>query len=153
MESQIGDLSGNAITERDLEDQSEPAFAGLDDGTAENEDGNTVCIHVEGDAENVLGFALNEYGDVIDKYGKVRGHAEPYVKREESNPDLSSLDGKIIAKASNVVDDLSTIFGCIEKGRAEMESYSVKPESCQMVAHIPLKEPSPIPKSPIVKRS
>ena len=62
---------------------------------------------------------MDEDGDIIDKYGNVKGRAVPYEEPEEEAVDLSSLDGKVVNKAGNVVDENGTIYGRIVDGNAE----------------------------------
>ena len=110
------------IPDNEREAKPEGPFAGLEgcvvvkDGFVEDEDGNRVGVVVEGDAKRLVGRAVDEDGDIIDKYGNVKGHAEPYEEPEEEVADLSSLDGKIVNKAGNVVDEHGTIFGRIAEG-------------------------------------
>jgi hypothetical protein len=110
------------IPENEREAKPEGPFAGLNgcvvvkDGMVEDEDGNTVGVVVEGDPKRLVGRAVDEDGDIIDKYGNVKGHAEPYEEPEEEIADLSSLEGKVVNKAGNVVDEHGTIFGRIKEG-------------------------------------
>lgn len=113
------------IPENEREAKPEGPFAGLQgcvvvkDGFVEDEDGNRVGVVVEGDAKRLVGRAVDEDGDIIDKYGNVKGHAEPYDEPEEEVVDLSSLEGKVVNKAGNVVDEHGTIFGRIAEGNPE----------------------------------
>ena len=130
-EGQIWNDSGKVIgrceviPENEREAKPEGPFAGLEgcvvvkDGMVEDEDGNTVGVVVEGDAKRLVGRAVDEDGDIIDKYGNVKGHAEPYEEPEEEVVDLSMLDGKVVNKAGNVVDEHGTIFGRIAEGDPE----------------------------------
>ena len=110
------------IPENEREAKPEGPFAGLEGcvvvkgGMVEDEEGNTVGEVVEGDAKRLVGRAVDEDGDIIDKYGNVKGHAEPYEEPEEEVADLSSLEGKIVNKVGNVVDEHGTIFGRIAEG-------------------------------------
>ena len=113
------------IPENEREAKPEGPFAGLEgcvvvkDAFVEDEDGNRVGVVVEGDAKRLIGRAVDEDGDIIDKYGNVKGHAEPYDEPEEEVIDLSSLEGKVVNKAGNVVDEHGTIFGRIAEGNPE----------------------------------
>ena len=130
-EGQIWNDSGKVIgrceliPENEREAKPEGPFAGLEgcvvvkDGWVEDEDGNVVGVVVEGDAKRLVGRAVDEDGDIIDKYGNVKGHAEPYEEPEEEVADLSSLEGKVVNKAGNVVDEHGTIFGRIKEGNPE----------------------------------
>lgn len=127
-EGQIWNDSGKVIGRCELipanerEAKPEGPFAGLEGcvvvkgGMVEDEEGNTVGQVVEGDAKRLVGRAVDEDGDIIDKYGNVKGHAEPYEEPEEEVADLSSLEGKIVNKAGNVVDEHGTIYGRVVEG-------------------------------------
>ncbi|MCJ1384346.1 hypothetical protein MMC17_007462 [Xylographa soralifera] len=110
------------IPETEREAKAEGPFAGLEGlvvvkgGMVEDEDGNTVGQVVEGDPKRLVGRAVDEDGDIIDKYGNVKGHAEPYEEPEEEAADLTILEGKVVNKAGNVVDEHGTVFGRISSG-------------------------------------
>ena len=110
------------IPENEREAKAEGPFAGLGGlvvvkgGMVQDEDGNTVGQVVEGDPKKLVGRAVDEDGDIIDKYGNVKGHAEPYDEPEEAVDDLSSLEGKTVNKVGNVVDEHGTVFGRIVSG-------------------------------------
>ena len=122
-----GRVIGRAELIPDNERQAKPegSFAGLQGlvvvkgGLVEDDDGNTVGKVVEGDAKKLIGRAVDEDGDIIDKYGNVKGHAEPYEEPEEEEVDLSSLEGKVVNKAGNVVDDHGKVYGRIVSGNPE----------------------------------
>ena len=127
-EGQIWNDSGKVIgrceliPEEEREAKPEGPFAGLEGcvvvkgGMVEDEDGNTVGVVVEGDPKRLVGRAVDEDGDIVDKYGNVKGHAEPYEEPEEEEVDLSILEGKVVNKAGNVVDEHGTVFGRIVEG-------------------------------------
>ncbi|KAG7005846.1 hypothetical protein G7Y79_00017g042280 [Physcia stellaris] len=127
-EGQIWNDSGKVIgrceliPENERPNRQEGPFAGLEGlvvvkgGKVEDEDGNVVGEVVEGDPKRLVGRAVDEDGDIVDKYGNVKGHAEPYEEEEEEAADLSSLEGKVVNKAGNVVDEHGTIFGRIVSG-------------------------------------
>ena len=127
-EGQIWNDSGKVIgrceliPENEREAREEGPFAGLEglvvvkDGKVEDEDGNVVGEVVEGDPKRLIGRGVDEDGDITDKYGNVKGHAERYEEEEQEAVDLSSLEGKIVNKAGNVVDEHGTIFGRIVSG-------------------------------------
>ena len=110
------------IPETEREAKAEGPFAGLEGlvvvkgGMVEDEDGNTVGQVVEGDPKKLVGRAVDEDGDIIDKYGNVKGHAEPYEEPEQEAEDLTILEGKVVNKAGNVVDEHGTVFGRIASG-------------------------------------
>ncbi|KAI7469580.1 hypothetical protein KC351_g13054 [Hortaea werneckii] len=102
--------------------RGEGPFAGLEglrvvkDGWVEDEDGNTVGQIVEGNAKRLVGNAVDEDGDIIDKYGNVKGHAEPWEAPEEEQVDLSALAGTSINKNGNAVDGNGQIIGRVAEG-------------------------------------
>ncbi|TKA28129.1 hypothetical protein B0A50_04100 [Salinomyces thailandicus] len=102
--------------------RGEGPFAGLEglrvvqDGWVEDEDGNTVGQLVEGNAKRLTGMAVDEDGDIIDKYGNVKGHAEPYEQPDEEQVDLSALAGCTINKSGNAVDAAGQIVGRVAEG-------------------------------------
>jgi len=112
------------IPENEREAKKEGPFAGLEglvvvkDGLVEDSEHNVVGKVVEGDPKKLLGRAVDEDGDIIDKYGNVKGHCEPYEIPEEEvvEEDLSSLAGKTVNKQGKVVDEHGTIFGEITDG-------------------------------------
>ena len=112
------------IPENEREAKPEGPFAGLEgvevveDGLVQDHEGHVVGRVVEGDPKRLIGRAVDEDGDIIDKYGNVIGHCEPYEIPEEEvvEEDLSSLAGKVVNKQGNVVDEHGTIFGRIREG-------------------------------------
>ena len=106
------------------EAKPEGPFAGLGDcvvvaeGLVHDEAGNIVGKLIEGDPKKLIGRSVDEDGDIIDKYGNVKGRAESYTPEEveEEVIDLSSLDGKKVNKAGKVVDDHGKIFGQVIEG-------------------------------------
>ena len=110
------------IPEDQREKKPEGIFGGLnglvvvEDGFVEDEDENRVGIVVEGDPKKLIGRAVDEDGDILDRFGNVKGHAEPWEPEEVPEEDLSILEGKIVNKAGNVVDEHGTIYGRIVDG-------------------------------------
>ncbi|KAJ4400771.1 hypothetical protein N0V91_008402 [Didymella pomorum] len=102
--------------------RQEGPFAGFEglrvvkDGFVEDNDGNRVGEITEGDKKKLVGHTVDEDGDIIDKYGNVKGHAEPYEEEEEAEVDLSSLAGCTVNKAGNVVDSSGQILGRVSEG-------------------------------------
>jgi Protein of unknown function (DUF3659) len=127
---QIWNESGKVVGRCELippgerEAKPEGPFAGLDDlvvvkdGLVEDSEHNVVGRVAEGDPKKLLGRAVDEDGDIIDKYGNVKGHVEPYSLPEEEvvEEDLSSLAGKKVNKQGKVVDEYGTIYGEIVGG-------------------------------------
>ncbi|KAI5366594.1 hypothetical protein Slin15195_G081130 [Septoria linicola] len=100
----------------------EGPFAGLDglrvvkDGFVEDQDGNRVGQIVEGEPKRLVGLHVDEDGDIIDKYGNVKGHAEPWEEEEEQAADLSRLAGTTINKSGYAVDGSGQIVGRVVEG-------------------------------------
>jgi Protein of unknown function (DUF3659) len=110
------------IPENERVHKAEGPFAGYEglrvvkDGKVEDEDGNIVGILVEGNAKRLVGHAVDEDGDIIDKHGNVKGHADPYEEEEQAPIDLSALAGCTVNKAGNVVDAHGNIIGRVVDG-------------------------------------
>lgn len=54
--------------------------------------------------------------DDDDKYGNVKGHAEPWSEEEEEEVDLSALAGATVNKAGNIVDSSGQVIGRVAEG-------------------------------------
>jgi hypothetical protein len=110
------------IPESERVAKPEGPFAGYEglrvvkDGKIEDEDGNVVGVLVEGNPKRLVGHAVDEDGDIIDKYGNVKGHAEPFEEEDEAPVDLSMLAGCTVNKAGNVVDSSGKIVGHVIEG-------------------------------------
>lgn len=110
------------IPENERVSRKEGPFAGYEglrvvkDGFVEDADGNTVGVITEGDHKKLVGHTVDEDGDIIDKYGNVKGHAEPYEEEEPKEVDLSALAGCLVNKAGNVVDINGAILGRVAEG-------------------------------------
>lgn len=113
------------IPENERVARPEGPFAGLEglrvvqDGWVEDENENRVGVLVEGNPKRLVGLAVDEDGDIIDKYGNVKGHAEPWEEEEaaeEEKPDLSALAGTRINKNGNAVDFSGQIIGRVVEG-------------------------------------
>ncbi|KAF1946360.1 hypothetical protein EJ02DRAFT_462692 [Clathrospora elynae] len=103
-------------------ERKEGPFAGYEglrvvkDGFVDDNDGNRVGQLTEGDPKRLVGHQVDEDGDIIDKYGNVKGHAEPWSEEDEEEVDLSALAGCTVNKAGNVVDSSGTVLGRISEG-------------------------------------
>ncbi|KAF2186873.1 hypothetical protein K469DRAFT_571391 [Zopfia rhizophila CBS 207.26] len=110
------------IPENERVTKQEGPFAGYEglrvvkDGFVEDVDGNTVGKITEGDPKKLVGHSVDEDGDIIDKYGNVKGHAEPWEEEEPEEIDLSALTGCTVNKAGNVVDSSGAILGRVAEG-------------------------------------
>lgn len=108
-----GHVIGRAQTVPVEEPDEEAPFAGLEGlivvegGYVQDENGNTVGQVVEGDAKKLIGRAVDEDGDILDKKGSVVGHADRLpdeeVPEEEAPADLSFLEGMSCNKQGNVI--------------------------------------------------
>ena len=122
--SDTGKVVGHCelIPENERVAKQEGPFAGYEglrvvkDGWVEDEDGNRVGVLVEGNPKRLIGHAVDEDGDIIDKYGNVKGHAELYEEEEAPEVDLSALAGCTVNKAGNVVDSSGAIIGRVAEG-------------------------------------
>lgn len=123
------------IPEDELESKPEGPFAGMEslvvtkDGFVEDEDGVIVGKLVEGDAKKLRGRCVDEDGEITDKYGNVKGRAEPYEPPEEEAPqeiDLSILEGKVVNKSGKVVDPATgAVFGRVVEGDKRLAGRKV----------------------------
>lgn len=110
------------IPDNERVSKAEGPFAGLEglkvvkDGMVEDADGNVVGVIIEGNPKKLIGHSVDEDGDIIDKHGNVKGHAEPWEEEEAPEADLSALAGCTVNKAGNVVDSSGTILGRVAEG-------------------------------------
>ncbi|OTA05923.1 hypothetical protein A9Z42_0066460 [Trichoderma parareesei] len=128
---QIWDDSGNVIgkaeplshSERGDEKEFAP-FENFPDATVEADgrvmhNGQQVGVVVEGDPKRLKGSHVDEDGDILDRRGNVVGKAEAWDEPEaepEAVVDKSSLAGKRVNKAGNVVDGSGAIWGRVVEG-------------------------------------
>ncbi|KAK2810169.1 hypothetical protein FQN50_003139 [Emmonsiellopsis sp. PD_5] len=112
-QGQFWDNKGNVIGRArtiEIDDEEDSPFTGLEslivvkDGWIEDENENRVGRIVQGDAKKLLGRAVDEDGDIIDKRGNVVGHAERYEGPEiEETTDLTAIKGLVPNKQGNVM--------------------------------------------------
>ncbi|KAH8586759.1 hypothetical protein B0O99DRAFT_643579 [Bisporella sp. PMI_857] len=85
-------------------------------------DGQIIGKLIEGDAKTLAGKKVDADGDVLDRHGNTLGKAErseeeePAPEPEPEEADLSELEGKVVNKAGNVVDDQGRLFGKVATG-------------------------------------
>jgi hypothetical protein len=97
----------------------------------EDDEGSIVGKLIEGDAKKLRGRAVDEDGEITDKYGNVKGRAEPYEVPEEEEEvpeeiDLSILEGKVVNKSGNVVDPATgAVVGRIVEGDKRLAGRKV----------------------------
>jgi hypothetical protein len=95
-----------------------------EDGLVKDEGGRVVGKVVEGDAKKLIGRAVDDDGDILDKRGNVIGKAEPYEEpepeeeepEEEEGEDFSVLEGLTVNKLGNILDNNGVIVGRISEG-------------------------------------
>ena len=111
------------IPEEEREEKPEGPFSGLESlrviagGKVADGGGNVVGEIVEGNARRLVGMSVDEDGDIIDRFGSVKGHAEPLPEaEEEAPPDLSILDGKTVNKQGFVVGSDGVPLGRLVEG-------------------------------------
>ncbi|KAJ5606521.1 hypothetical protein N7510_009302 [Penicillium lagena] len=113
---QFWDNKGNVIGKAQTvpveeEEEDNGPFANTEDifvteeGWVRDANGNKVGKVVEGEIQNLLGRAVDDDGDILDKRGNLLGHAEPWEESEpeEENVDLSVLEGLTPNKLGNVI--------------------------------------------------
>lgn len=119
---------GRAKTVEIQDNEEDGPFAGLEglivvkDGFVQDEHQNVVGKLVEGDAKKLVGRAVDEDGDILDKNGSVVGRAERYEPPEEEQqapPDLSALEGTTINKRGYAVDHSGRVIGQLVEGDAK----------------------------------
>ncbi|KAJ5382089.1 uncharacterized protein N7496_004517 [Penicillium cataractarum] len=126
---QFWDNRGNVIGKAQpipvYDDEEGGPFAGLDglvvgqDGWVEDENQTRVGRLVEGDAKKLVNRAVDEDGEVVDRYGNVVARAERWEEPEapEVEPiDLSSMDGLSCNKAGYVIGPEGCPIGRIVEG-------------------------------------
>ncbi|KAK5131398.1 hypothetical protein LTR08_000934 [Meristemomyces frigidus] len=110
------------IPEGERVHRQEGPFAGLEglrvvkDGWVEDGEGNVVGQLTEGNPKRLVGMSVDEDGDIIDKYGNVKGHADPWQAEDETEVDMSALAGTEINKNGNAVDGNGRIIGRVVEG-------------------------------------
>ncbi|KAE8422324.1 hypothetical protein BDV36DRAFT_280048 [Aspergillus pseudocaelatus] len=78
----------------------------VEDGWVQDANGKRVGKIVDGDPKKLVGRAVDDDGDVVDKRGNLLGRAEPWEEPEEPPPekvDLSMLEGYKINKYGNIM--------------------------------------------------
>ncbi|EHK50219.1 hypothetical protein TRIATDRAFT_20726, partial [Trichoderma atroviride IMI 206040] len=85
-------------------------------------EGKQVGVVVDGDPKRLKGAKVDEDGDILDRRGNVIGKAEAWDEPEaepEAEVDMSSLAGKRVNKAGNIVDGSGTIYGRVIEGNVK----------------------------------
>ncbi|PYH97188.1 hypothetical protein BO71DRAFT_468984 [Aspergillus ellipticus CBS 707.79] len=126
-EGQIRNDDGTVLGRVELLPQSEREPKGPFSGLGELIVGNTGFVEVaagdivgrlvEGDPKALRGRWVDEDGEIVDRHGTIQGRAERYEPPdEESDEDLSTLEGKMVNKLGNVVNGDGVIFGRVVAG-------------------------------------
>jgi hypothetical protein len=129
-----GKIVGKAEPIPQDEDQKEdPPFKNFPDAIVKG-DGTVVQSEekdirvgtlVEGDAKQLKGSKVDEDGDVLDGQGNKVGFAEPWHEpeeepaAEEESPDCSMLDGAVVNKAGNLINQDGKVVGRLVEGEAK----------------------------------
>ncbi|UKZ93153.1 uncharacterized protein TrAFT101_008077 [Trichoderma asperellum] len=85
-------------------------------------EGRQVGVVVDGDPKHLKGSKVDEDGDILDRRGNVVGKAEAWDEPEpepEAVVDMSSLAGKRVNKAGNIVDGSGAIYGRVIEGNVK----------------------------------
>lgn len=85
-------------------------------------EGKQVGVVVDGDPKHLKGSKVDEDGDILDRRGNVVGKAEAWDEPEaepEAEVDMSSLAGKRVNKAGNLVDGSGAIYGRVIEGNVK----------------------------------
>lgn len=113
-QGQFWDNQGNVIGKAqpiELEEEKPGLFAELGDifvaeeGWIQDENGRKVGKLVEGDPKRLVGYAVDDDGDILDKRGNTLGRAEPWEEPEvePEEVDFSSVEGLKPNKHGNVM--------------------------------------------------
>lgn len=113
--------------EREGLDKASGPFEAFTDAKVDGEgfviaDGEKVGKVVEGDLKRLRGMSVDPDGDILDRAGSVIGKAERWEpepepeKEPEPETDYSSLSGKRVNKAGNIVDSSGAVYGRVVEG-------------------------------------
>ena len=121
--SEAGDIIGRAelVPEGEREGSKEGPFAELSgltvrkDGMVVTPSDEVVGRLIEGDGKKLLGRAVDEDGDVLDKNGNRLGKAERYEVPEEEEK-KNPWEGRKVNKEGNVNDESGNLIGRLMSG-------------------------------------
>ncbi|OGE47336.1 hypothetical protein PENARI_c049G02526 [Penicillium arizonense] len=107
-----------------IEEEDQRPFAGfkdlvvVTDGWVEDATGTRVGQVVDGEIKKLLGRAVDEDGDILDKRGNLIGHAEPWEEPEPEpeEVDFSSLEGLSPNKLGFVIGPDGVLIGRVAEG-------------------------------------
>ena len=131
-EGQFWDNRGNVIGKAQTipveEEEDRGPFADLEEpfvaeeGWVHDANGNVVGQVVEGEIQKLLGRAVDDDGDILDKRGNLLGRAEPWEEPEpepEEEVDLSELEGLTPNKLGHVMGPDGVPVGRVSEGDAK----------------------------------
>ncbi|OQD80486.1 hypothetical protein PENANT_c035G04491 [Penicillium antarcticum] len=118
-----GNVLGVAKT-TPIEEEDQSPFAGfedlvvVDDGWVEDASGDRVGYVVDGEVKKLLGRAVDDDGDILDKRGNLIGHAEPWEEPEPEpeEVDFSFLEGLSPNKLGFVTGPDGMLIGRVIEG-------------------------------------
>ncbi|KAF4466434.1 hypothetical protein FALBO_6700 [Fusarium albosuccineum] len=115
---------GEPVSIAEREDKAFAPFENFPGATVEADgrvlfEGRQVGEVIEGDPKHLKGSEVDEDGDILDRRGNVVGKAKAWEEpepEEEAVVDKSSLAGKRVNKAGNVVSRDGEIYGRVVEG-------------------------------------
>ncbi|KAJ5722274.1 hypothetical protein N7488_000309 [Penicillium malachiteum] len=130
-QGQFWDDKGNLIGKAEPfpvgDEEERGPFADLDEafvaeeGWVHDGNGNTVGQVVEGDISKLRGKAVDDDGDILDKWGRLLGRAEPWEESEpEEEAGLEGLEGLTPNMIGHVVDSDGETVARVSKGTPKL---------------------------------
>lgn len=119
-----GNILGKAQT-IPIKEEDQRLFSGFEDlvvvqdGWVEDTTGTRVGQIVDGEIKKLIGRAVDDDGDVLDKRGNLIGHAEPWEEEPEPEPeqvDFSSVEGLSPTKLGFVIGPDGALLGRVTEG-------------------------------------
>ncbi|KAJ6031329.1 hypothetical protein N7540_002061 [Penicillium herquei] len=145
-------------------EQGEGEFYGLEglmvtkEGTITNLNDQIVGRLVEGDLLRLIGRAVDEDGEIIDKVGTVIGRAERWAPEEKSTDD-NPMNGRKVNQEGEVRDEYGNLIGKLTEGNIKslagktvdnngylIDNDGKKIGECTLIEHLP--EPETEPEQP-----
>ncbi|KAJ5635158.1 uncharacterized protein N7484_008471 [Penicillium longicatenatum] len=123
-----GKINGKAQSFSIDGEQNEGPFADLDEpfvtegGWVHDANGNKVGQIVEGEIRKVLGRAVDDDGDILDKRGNLLGRAEPWQEPdiEPEDVDITELEGLTFHKIGNVIGPDGVSIARVSEGNPKL---------------------------------
>ncbi|KAF5022912.1 hypothetical protein F66182_5031 [Fusarium sp. NRRL 66182] len=118
---------GEPVSVAEREEKAFAPFENFPGATVESDgrvmyQGQQVGEVIEGDPKHLKGSTVDEDGDILDRRGNVVGKAKAWEEPEaepEAVVDKSSLAGKRVNKAGNLVSSSGEIFGRVVEGNIQ----------------------------------